>query len=265
MKKILLLATMFGTLSNVARADITNPFYISEKAFLSETKLSFGQKRFDAAVLSPRTGVLRSAKFHRLDEQLSYGITNTWAVYGSLGYDRTGQTGTGTLKIGEWSLGTKVNTIDEAWRIQIGADISRKHYRSWRGVKNDTGKDTHLYVMGGTETGERVFFYMRGDYHSIEYNNQRSYNLYEATAAAHITSEKGITADGGLTFSMDDMQGVKNRDLTLFAKGYKAINNAMSVGLEADYVLASENSIKAAFAPDNQGSYSLGVSFKYEF
>lgn len=265
MKKTLLLATAFGIVSTAARADITNPFYIPEKAFLSETKLSFGQKRLDAAVQSPKTGVLRSAKFRRMEEGISYGITNTWAVYGSLGFDRTRQHDAGTLQAGDWSIGTKVNTVDEAWRIQIGADISRKHYRRWRGVKNDTAKDTHLYLMAGTETGERVFFYMRGDYHSIEYTDKRSYNLYEATAAAHVTTDKGITADGGLTFSLDDIQGVRNRDLTVFAKGYKAINNAVSVGLEADYVLASENSIKAAFAPDNQGSYSLGVALKYEF
>ena len=80
-----------------------------------------------------------------------------------------------------------------------------------------------------------------------------------------MTSGKGATGDVGMTFNFDNISHVRDRDLTLFGAGYLSIQNNIAVGFEADYVLASNNSIKTAYAPDNQGSYSLGVNLKYEF
>ena len=68
-----------------------------------------------------------------------------------------------------------------------------------------------------------------------------------------------------MTFNFDNISHVRDRDFTFFGAGYISVNNNMAVGLEADYVLSSTNSIKTAYAPDNQGSYSLGVKLKYEF
>lgn len=265
MKKSLLLCTALCLTSTSAFADITNPFYIPERAFLTDSKIEFGRKNLDASVKAPHGKYLQDGKFVKMSEKVTYGITGTWAVYAGAGYDWMRKNNDGSFNIGDWTVGTKINTIDEAWRVQIGGEVTRFNYSKWRGVSNDNRKDTNLYLMAGTETGANVFFYTKFLYQDTDYANNHGYDNYALTAAVHLTSGKGATGDIGATFNFDNISHVRDRDLTLFGAGYLSVQNNIAVGFEADYVLASNNSIKTAYAPDNQGSYSLGVRLKYEF
>ena len=281
MKKFLL-ATVFGLAAFSAQAqeggkgysearsytDITNPFYIPEKAFLADTDVSYTRKRLDASINAPvQSGyrVLKNANSYLASETLTYGITGTWAVYGTFAYDWTKKNGASSFSERVWSMGTKVNTIEDAWRVQIGADVTRTDFSKWKGVVNSDQKDTHLYVMAGTETGDKVFAYTRVDYHTIEYGNNRQYDQFSVDAALHFTSSAQSTADAGLRFSWDTLNRVKNKDLTFFADGYMYLYQNIALGLKLDYVLASSNNIKTPFAPTNQGAHTLGVNLKYEF
>ncbi len=265
MKKSLLLCTALCLTSTSAFADITNPFYIPERAFLTDSKIEIGRKNLDASVKAPHGKYLQDGKFVKMSEKVTYGITGTWAVYAGAGYDWMRKSHDGSFNIGDWTVGTKINTIDEAWRVQIGGEVTRFNYSKWRGVSNDNRKDTNLYLMAGTETGANVFFYTKFLYQDTDYADNRGYDNYALTAAVHLTSGKGATGDVGATFNFDNISHVRDRDLTFFGAGYLSIQNNIAVGFEADYVLASNNSIKTAYAPDNQGSYSLGVNLKYEF
>lgn len=281
MKKFLL-ATVFGLAAFSAQAqeggngysearaytDITNPFYIPEKAFLTDTDLSFSRRKLDAVINAPVQsgyGVLKNADRYTASEKVTYGITGTWAVYGSFSYDWTKKEGASSFDERTWTVGTKVNTIEDAWRVQIGADLSRSNFTKWKGVSNENQKDTHLYVMAGTETGDKAFAYTRLDYHNIEYGNNRQYDVFSIDAAMHFTPSAQSAGDAGLRFSWDTLNQVRNKDLTFFADGYMYLYQNIAVGLNLDYVLASTNNIKAPYAPTNQGTYTLGVNIKYEF
>lgn len=249
-------------------ADITNPFYIPEKGFIADSKLSYSYVKLDAAIKAPvQSGysVLKNAKNFTASETLTYGITGTWAVYGTFAYDWTKKEGSASFRDWSWTIGTKVNTIDEAWRVQIGADVTRTDYTKWKGVINEEQKDTHLYVMAGTETGADVFAYARADYHNIDYGNEQQYDEFNIEGALHILAGRQTTADVGLRFTWDTLDHVRNKDLTFFAGGYVNIYQNMALGLTADYVLASSNNIKQPYSPTNQGTYSVGVNLKYEF
>ena len=248
--------------------DITNPFYIPEKSVMADSNVSVSRVKMDASINAPaQTGsrFLKNVHKYTASETLTYGITGTWAVYGSYTYDWMKKNGTSSFNERSWTIGTKVNTIEDAWRVQIGADVTRTDISKWKNVINPDQKDTHLYLMAGTETGEKVFAYTRFNYHDIEYGNNRRYNVYSIDAAMHISADAQTTADLGLQFKWDTMGRVRNRDLTFFADGYMALYQNVALGMKLDYVLASSNSIKWAFAPDNQGAYSFGVNLKYEF
>ena len=119
--------------------------------------------------------------------------------------------------------------------------------------------------MAGTETGEKVFAYTRIDYHNIDYGNEQQYDEFNVAGALHILAGQHTTADVGLRFTWDTLDHVRNKDLTFFAGGYINIYQNMALGLSADYTLASTNNIKEPYAPDNQGTYTLGFNVKYEF
>ena len=248
--------------------DITNPFYIPGKAFLADSKVSFTRVKLNASINAPaQTGfpVLKNAKKHTASEMLTYGITETWAVYGGLSYDWTKKEGSASFRDWSWTVGTKVNTIEDVWRVQIGADVTRTDFTKWKGVINENQKSTHLYLTAGTETGEKVFAYTRLDYQNIGYGNNQQYDVFAVDAAMHLTPDARTTADVGLRFSWDTQDRVRNKDLTFFADGYMNLYQNIVVGLSADYVLAGSNNIELPFAPTNQGSYTLGVNLKYEF
>ncbi|MBO4644710.1 MAG: hypothetical protein J5716_08920 [Alphaproteobacteria bacterium] len=279
MKK-LLLATVFGLVAFSAQAqeqkyptarsyaDITNPFYIPEKAFLADSNLSYSRVKLNHSINAPeqtRFGVLKDAHKYTASETLTYGITGTWAVYGTYAYDWTKKEGASSFRDWAWTVGTKVNTIDDAWRVQIGADLTRSTYTKWKGVINEDQKNTHLYLMAGTETGDKVFVYARADYQNIGYGDDLQYDVFSIDAAAHLTPAAETSADAGLRFSWDSMANVKSKDLTFFADGYMNLYRNIALGLKFDYVLASTNNIKMPFAPTNQGTYTLGVNLKYEF
>ena len=249
-------------------ADITNPFYIPERGFMADTTFSYTNVKLDASISAPHQSgyrFLKNAKNFELSETLTYGITGTWAVYGTFAYDWTKKEGAASFRDWSWTIGTKVNTIDEAWRVQIGADVTRTDFTKWKGVINEDQKDTHLYVMAGTETGENVFAYTRVDYHNIDYGNEQQYDEFNIAGALHILAGQHTTADVGLRFTWDTLDHVRNKDLTFFAGGYINIYQNMALGLSADYTLASTNNIKEPYAPDNQGTYTLGFNVKYEF
>ena len=249
-------------------ADITNPFYIPERGFMADTNFSYTRSKLDASIDAPRESgyrFLKNAKNFELSETLTYGITGTWAVYGTFAYDWTKKEGAASFRDWSWTLGTKVNTIDEAWRVQIGADVTRTDFTKWKGVINEDQKDTHLYLMAGTETGANVFAYTRFDYHNIDYGNDQQYDEFNVAGALHILAGQHTTADVGLRFTWDTLDHVRNKDLTFFAGGYINIYQNMALGLSADYTLASTNNIKEPYAPDNQGTYTLGFNVKYEF
>lgn len=249
-------------------ADITNPFYIPERGFMADTNFSYSNVKLDASINAPRESgyrFLKNAKNFELSETLTYGITGTWAVYGTFAYDWTKKEGAASFRDWSWTIGTKVNTIDEAWRVQIGADVTRTDFTKWKGVINEDQKDTHLYVMAGTETGENVFAYTRVDYHNVEYGNNQQYDEFNIAGALHILAGQHTTADVGLKFTWDNLDRVRNKDLTFFAGGYMNIYQNMTLGISADYVLASANSIKEPYAPDNQGAFTLGFNVKYGF
>ena len=281
MKKILL-ATVFVMTAFSAQAqeksksypearsyvDITNPFYIPEKTVMADSNVSVSRIKADFTINAPdQTGYafLKNARKYEASETLTYGITGTWAVYGGYTYDWTKKEGAASFRDSSWTVGTKVNTIEDAWRVQIGADVTRTDYTKWKGVINDDSKDTHLYLMAGTETGEKVFAYTRLDYHNINYGNDDQYDLFIVDAALHLTQNDRTTADVGLRFSWDTLDHVKNRDLTFFVDGYMNLYQNIALGLKADYVLAGSNNIKLPFSPTNQGAYTLGVNLKYEF
>lgn len=249
-------------------ADMTNPFYIPERAFLSDAEISFSRVKLNPSIKAPVQsgfGMLKNANSYKVSETLTYGITGTWAVYGTFAYDWTKKEGAASFRDAAWSIGTKVNTVEDAWRVQIGADITKTSFSKWKGVSNEDQKDTHLYLMAGTETGEKVFVYTRFDYHNIEYGNEQQYDEYGIDAAVHFTPSAQITADTGLRFSWDTMDFVKSKDLTFFADGYTKLYQNIALGLKFDYVLASSNNIKQPLSPTNQGTYSFGVNLKYEF
>ena len=249
-------------------ADITNPFYIPERALLADTNVAVSRAKLDFTINAPaQTGFpfLKNARKYTASETLTYGITGTWAVYGTYAYDWTKKEGAASFRDNEWTIGTKVNTIEDAWRVQIGADVTRTNYTKWKGVINEDRKDTHLYLMAGTETGEKVFAYTRFNYNNINYGNDRQYDVFSIDAALHLTANAETTTDLGLRFSWDTLDRAKNKDLTFFADGYMNLYQNIAVGIKTEYVLASSNKVKIAFAPDNQGSYSLGVNLKYEF
>ena len=249
-------------------ADITNPFYIPERGFMADSKLSYSRVKLDASINAPRQSgyrFLKNAKNFELSETLTYGITGTWAVYGTFAYDWTKKEGAASFRDWSWTVGTKVNTIDEAWRVQIGADVTRTDYTKWKGVINEDQKDTHLYLMAGTETGANVFAYTRVDYHNIDYGNDQQYDEFNVAAALHILAGRQTTADVGLRFTWDTLDHVRNKDLTFFAGGYMNIYRNVALGITADYTLASSNNIKEPYSPDNQGTYTLGFNVKYEF
>ncbi len=249
-------------------ADITNPFYIPERGFMADTTFSYTNVKLDASISAPHQSgyrFLKNAKNFELSETLTYGITGTWAVYGTFAYDWTKKEGAASFRDWSWTIGTKVNTIDEAWRVQIGADVTRTDFTKWKGVINEDQKDTHLYVMAGTETGENVFAYTRVDYHNIDYGNEQQYDEFNIAGALHILAGQHTTADVGLRFTWDTLDHVRNKDLTFFAGGYMNIYQNVALGVTADYVLASTNNIKEPYAPDNQGTFSLGFNVKYEF
>lgn len=281
MKKVLL-ATVFSIVAFSSQAqevsngytearsytDITNPFYIPEKAFLADTGISYSHRKLDASVRAPaKTGYrfLKDANRYTASETLTYGITGTWAVYGTLAYDWTKKNGASSFNEKIWTIGTKVNTIEDIWRVQIGADVTRTDISKWKGVINKDQKDTHLYVMAGTETGDKVFAYGRADYNNIEYGNDQQYDQYSISAALHFTPSAQAAADAGLRFSWDTMNHVKSKDLTFFADGYMYLYQNIAVGLNLDYVLAGSNNIKGSPSPTNQGSYTIGANVKYEF
>ncbi len=249
-------------------ADITNPFYIPERGFMADSKLSYSRVKLDASINAPRQSgyrFLKNAKNFELSETLTYGITGTWAVYGTFAYDWTKKEGAASFRDWSWTVGTKVNTIDEAWRVQIGADVTRTDYTKWKGVINEDQKDTHLYLMAGTETGANVFAYTRVDYHNIDYGNDQQYDEFNVAAALHILAGRQTTADVGLRFTWDTLDHIRNKDLTFFAGGYMNIYRNVALGITADYTLASSNNIKEPYSPDNQGTYTLGFNVKYEF
>lgn len=249
-------------------ADITNPFYIPERGFMADTTFSYTNVKLDASISAPHQSgyrFLKNAKNFELSETLTYGITGTWAVYGTFAYDWTKKEGAASFRDWSWTIGTKVNTIDEAWRVQIGADVTRTDFTKWKGAINEDQKDTHLYVMAGTETGENVFAYTRVDYHNIDYGNEQQYDEFNIAGALHILAGQHTTADVGLRFTWDTLDHVRNKDLTFFAGGYMNIYQNVALGVTADYVLASTNNIKEPYAPDNQGTFSLGFNVKYEF
>ena len=275
MKK-LLLTTVFSLAAFSAQAqeksnafvDITNPFYIPEKAFLADTNVSASRTKLDMTINAPaQTGFpfLKNARSYTASETLTYGITGTWAVYGTYSYDWTKKEGAASFRDHGWTIGTKINTIEDVWRVQIGADVTRTDYTKWKDVINEDRKDTHLYLMAGTETGEKVFAYTRFNYHNINYGNNQQYDVFSIDAALHMTANPQTTADVGLRFSWNTLDRVKNKDLIFFADGYMNLYQNIAIGLKADYVLADSNKIKIAFAPNNQGSYTLGVNLKYEF
>ena len=249
--------------------DITNPFYIPERGFMADTRISYSREKLNTSINAPvaSTGYrfLKNAKSLKASETLTYGITGTWAVYGSFGYDWTKKEGAASFRDWEWTLGTKVNTIDEAWRVQIGADVTRTNYTKWKGVINEDQKDTHLYLMAGTETGENVFAYTRFDYHNVDYGNDQQYDQFNIEGALHILAAQHTTANVGLRYTWDTIDHVRNRDLTFFAGGYIRTYQNLALGATLDYVLASTNRIKEPYAPDNQGAFSLGFNIKYEF
>lgn len=249
-------------------ADMTNPFYIPERAFLADSELSFSRVRLDPSIKAPAQSgfsMLKNANRYNASETLTYGITGTWAVYGTLSYDWTKKEGAASFRDWSWTVGTKVNTIEDAWRVQIGADITRTDFSKWKGVSNEEQKDTHLYLMAGTETGDKAFVYTRLDYHNIEYGKNQQYDEYGIDAAVHFTPSAQMTADTGLRFTWDTMEFVKSKDLTFFADGYTKLYQNIALGLKLDYVLASSNNIKLPYSPTNQGSYSVGLNLKYEF
>lgn len=276
MKKSLLFATALCLCSASAKADITNPFYIPEKGFLTDSKISIGRRKLDGSITAPAfsgSSYMKNGKQTRLSEGITYGITSTWAVYGNVGYDWLKQNNAGSFQDWDWTIGTKINTIDEAWRVQVGAEITRTDYTQWKDASNRDRKNTTLYVMAGTETGENVFFYTKFKYQNIDFGDNQGYNIYSADAALHLTA-RDVAGDVGLQFAWDNLknwnhmgnkESIRNRDLTFFGGAYMNVRSNMAVGLDFDYVLASTNSIKAAYAPDNQGSYSLGFNVKYEF
>ena len=143
--------------------------------------------------------------------------------------------------------------------------MTRTNYTKWKGVINDDQKNTHLYIMAGTETGDKVFAYTRADYQNIDYGNDQQYDVFSISAALHITPAAQTSSDVGLRFAWDTLDQVKNKDLIFFADGYINLYQNIAIGLKADYILASSNNIKLPYAPTNQGSYSLGVNLKYEF
>ncbi len=249
-------------------ADITNPFYIPEKGFIADSKLSYSHVKLDASIKAPRqsgSSVLKNAKNFMASETLTYGITGTWAVYGTFAYDWTKKEGSASFRDWSWMIGTKVNTVDEAWRVQIGADVTHTDYTKWKGVINEDQKDTHLYLMAGTETGANVFAYTRIDYHNIDYGNEQQYDEFNVEGALHILAGQQTTADVGLRFTWDTLDHVRNKDLTFFAGGHVNVYRNMALGLTADYTLASSNNIKQPYSPTNQGTFSVGVNMKYEF
>lgn len=249
-------------------ADMTNPFYIPERGFMADSRISYSRVKLDASINAPRQSgyrFLKNAKSFKASETLTYGITGTWAVYGTFAYDWTKKEGAASFRDWAWTIGTKVNTIDEAWRVQIGADVTRTDFTKWKGVINEDQKDTHLYLMAGTETGEKVFAYTRIDYHNIDYGNEQQYDEFNVEGALHILAGQQTTADVGLRFTWDTLDHVRNKDLIFFAGGYMNIYQNMALGITADYTLASSNNIKEPYAPDNQGTYTLGFNVKYEF
>ena len=279
MKK-LLLATVFGLTAFSAQAqeqsypgarsyaDITNPFYIPERAFLADSNLSYSRVKLNASINAPaktRFRVLKNADKYTASETLTYGITGTWAIYGTLNYDWTKKEGASSFRDWSWTVGTKVNTIEDAWRVQIGADVTRTDYTKWKNVDNEDQKNTHLYLMAGTETSDKVFAYTRFDYQNIDYGNNQQYDVFSIDAALHLIPAAQTAADVGLRFSWDTMNNVRNKDLTFFADGYTNLYQNVALGLKFDYVLASSNNIKLPFSPTNQGAYTLGVNLKYEF
>lgn len=281
MKK-LLLTTVFGLTAFSAQAqekagaypvartyvDITNPFYIPEKAFMADSNISFSRIKLDATINAPQQNgfaFLKNAQRYRVSETLTYGITGTWAVYGTYAYDWTKKESAASFRDHAWTIGTKVNTVEDVWRVQIGADVTRTKYTKWKNIINEDKKNTHLYLMAGTETGEKVFAYTRFDYQNINYGNDQQYDLYSVSAALHITPDAKTTAEAGLRFSWDTLDHVKNKDLTFFTGGYLNLYQNIALGLKADYILASSNKIKLPFAPTDQGGYTLGVNLKYEF
>ncbi len=282
MKKILL-ATVFGltafsaqaqekvadSRSTTPMADMTNPFYITERGFMLDSRIGYGREKLNASINAPvrQTGYpfLTNAHSLKASETLTYGITGTWAVYGSLGYDWTKKYGASSFNEWDWTIGTKINTIEDVWRVQIGADVTWSDYSKWKKVKNEDRKDTHLYLMAGTETGENVFGYTRLDYHTVDFGSDRQFDSYDITGALHITPSGTTTADVGLRFGWDTLKGARSRDLTFLLGGYLSVYKNMALGLNADYVLASSNNIKGYGSPDNQGAYSLEFNVKYEF
>ena len=105
MKK-LLLATVFSLFSFSVQAqeqmngypaartyaDMTNPFYIPERTFSADSNLSYSRVKLNASLNAPaKSGfpVLKNASKYMASETLTYGITGTWAIYGTFAYDWT--------------------------------------------------------------------------------------------------------------------------------------------------------------------------------
>ena len=242
-------AVMFTT--SAMAVDITNPFYLPTKGkFLSDTSVEMNRGKVDNGM---EEGVEKSVYAR---EELSYGITDNFAVVAGIGntfdYDKSAEDNGYTLNNDhnfDYSLGVKYNYVNGKLLTQIGAMYNTWDEKSWYGKSwedDDTnerwGKELSGYVRLGYDMGcmtPYTEFTALGDLDRD--NNEQEYSwklgVHKAWSKASVDAGVRYTFDE----TEDDYEGNGHNERFDLELGVNyLVNDTFSVGAYVDYYLGGD-------------------------
>lgn len=248
-------AVVFASAANAA--DITSPMYLPNAGeILSNTSI-----QYDRASLKHNWG---AAEDFRASEEITYGITNNFSVYGEIGnqFDFEGLTNReyNNDHNFDYKIGAKLNlNTCNNWLAQIGASYYTMDPKSWYGHR---GNDSRWYKE--LEANVKLGYDMQNGL--LPYTSfTASSNIDEADrtleyswfGGVHYTQNK-YSVDAGIRYDFSLDQANQNTWWAEAEANYFVKEN-MTVGIFGDYYLGGTGS------DDIDYNYTLGLNAKVLF
>lgn len=235
-KQALLLLGAMSLATPTLATELTNPFYVPSKGKVaSVTSLETSRLQRDT-----NEGKTRDYNRAVLDEALAYGITDSFALTGSIGnaWQKNKTVGVGSTKDNsnvDFTVGGLYNVLSEGpTKLQVKALYGQKESES-----HDNG-GAYKYAKAGVKAGYDLGYILPYAAADIEvpvsqskYGNDK--NTYSATLGAYKLWCKTFALDGGLTYT--HKEAFEDTTWKIGAEFSYFITPSWTAGVYANYVL----------------------------
>ena len=224
--------TMMGCAANAK--DFTGSLFLPSKGeVFSETNIDLDRTKYKRGMVD---------KDFSASEELTYGVTDSFSVYGGIlnyfNFDRVTNRTYNNEHNFAYELGAKYNYNFDNFLIQFGAEYYTYKPATWwghRGTDNEWVKIVSVEGQIGYDLGNGLVPYAKVDASSFVDTSDRQMD-YAAFVGVHKTCDK-IALDGGIRYELNTDEGHNSHDWYAQGEANYFVTDRVAVGVHGDYFI----------------------------